>query len=214
MVNVGGYVINIDMTAYYPIFIVLLSVLFFGGTVILLLRWYQKYLRYKQYQCEIWVFNDEGHLIDVITDDAGIFYDHPTKSKLLYLRKAKTAMNPDNIPYFYRGNKKVIYFLKTGLKNYHFLNPKIKYDKLSLSVGEEDVNWAENAYERSIKVVSTEDLITKLLPYIIWALVIVGSLILMLQILKKLDVIRDVILVAKEIAVANAQAVSGTAIVK
>ena len=205
--------VNVDMTTVYLVASIVLTIVFVVGGTLLISILIIKKKRYGQFQCEIWEFNDEGQLIEVSKDRAGVFYDGNTKSRLLFLEKNKgVALNPDNIPVFYRGKERVIYLLKTGLKNFHYIRPKVKFDRVSLSVGEEDVNWAESAYERSIKTVTTGDRLTQILPYIIWALVIVGTLILMIKLLQKVDVIVDVLQLTKEIAMENAKATGTTVI--
>lgn len=206
--------INLDLSTVYPTLLIILSIVFFSGITILIIYWIIQLKKYGRYICEIWEFNDEGQLINVYEDKAGVFYDSNTKSRLLFLKNAKTALNPDKIPYFYRNNKRIIYLNKTGEKNYHYINPKIKSGHITLSVGEEDVNWAEGAFERGIKTTSSQDKFTQMLPYIIWALVIVGTLILLIKVMNNIVIIRDVMELLKEVTVELGKARAGTVVVQ
>jgi len=202
-----------DVSSMYSIGLILLSTLFFVGVAVLILFWINNRRKFGQYNILIFEFNKDGDWVFTEADRGGVFYDNYTKNKLLFLKKNKVGLNPDKMPApgYYNGKKTLLLF-KAGQKNFHYINPKIRFDRLTLSVGEEDVNWAENAYERGIKMISAPDRLTQLLPYIIWALVIIGTLILMIQLLKKVDVIKDVMITAKEIAQINAQALTGTTV--
>ena len=76
--------------------------------------------RYKQYECQVWEKNGFDQL-ELYTDDAGIFIDKKTRNKRFFLKKGKVGLNPDKIRYVKRGNKRIVYLYKTGLKNYHIV---------------------------------------------------------------------------------------------
>ena len=157
---------------------IMLFVMLIIGAILAFAVW--MYLRYKQYtefKCIIYERDGFGQLKQT-EDAAGIFVDKKTNNKRLYLKKGQVGLNPDAVPYVATAKgKKIIYFLKTGLKNYHFINLNIEDTNIHISVGEEDVNWAINSYERQKKMFS-QSMLMQLLPFM--ALAFTGIIILII----------------------------------
>jgi len=130
--------------------------------------------RFKEYKVVIWE-KDGFDQWSETTDQGGVYVDKATNNKRLFLKKCNVGLTADNVPYL-PGKKgsKIVYLLRTGLKNFHFIRINPAYPTVTLQVGEEDVNWAINAYERQKKL-GKSTLLEKLLdhlPMIIGCMVI------------------------------------------
>lgn len=167
--------------------------------------------RYKEFKVVIWHWDGFGQFSEKY-DKAGIFVDKRTKNKRLFLQKNNVGLTPDNIPYLPSGKTKVVYLLQVGLKNFRFIKPNISKKGLDFTVGEEDVNWGLNAYERGKKLFS-QTMLGQILPYA--ALFFVGIIILVLFIylFKNMGVLKDVALAFKDAAKQYALAQSGTTLI-
>jgi len=133
-----------------------------------------KWKKYKEYQVIIWEKDGFGQWNEVV-DKGGVFVDKATNNKRLFLKKANVGLTADNIPYLPGAKgRKVIYLLRTGLKNFHLIRINPEFPKLTLQIGEEDVNWAINAYERQKKLGKNTiwDKLLDHLPMIIGSMVI------------------------------------------
>jgi len=200
---IGGQALNI--------LIVVISILIVGAFVIVLTLLYLKWRRYQEYKCVVWEEDGFGQLNENI-DSAGIFVDAKTKNKRFFMRRANVGLNPDNVPYIpTRGGKKVVYLLRTGLKNFTFIKPRIK-QTLTLQVGEEDVNWAINAYERQ-KRLFNQNVLLQYMPFIALGFVSIIILIMFIYFFKDFAVLKEVAVSLKEAAVAMAQAKAGTVVI-
>jgi hypothetical protein len=175
-------------------------------------NWYKKWKRYQQYVVEVWNFNDEGVLRKITTDQAGVFQDDITKNLLLYLKSANVGLNCDNIPSVPFGGKEKIYLLKLGRKNYRFVEPKLLYNKLNVSVGEEDLNWALNTYEKVKKVAERKSMLDEWKPFIGYVIVMVFILIAFIYLFRKADVMLDVANRMLEVTKMLQQMMSGTTV--
>lgn len=180
------------------------------GIVFLIGKWYMDNIhRYKQFNCIIFQRNGFGQL-EQKKDQAGIFTDGRTKNKRLFLKNSKVGLDPDNVPYISTKGSKTIYLLQTGLKNFRFINIDIKEPLIDMTVGEEDVNWAINAYERQ-KALFQDSKWMQLLPFIAIAFVSIIILTIFIYFFKNFDVLQDVALAlertAQEIAKANADTI-------
>jgi len=174
--------------------IIIVIILIGGGFILTLLYFYFKYKKYKEFDCIIW---DEGKITET-HDKAGIFVDSKTKNKRLFLKKANVGLDPDNIPYkIGAGGKKIIYLLRSGLKNFKYIDIKVNEPNVKINVGEEDVNWAVNAYERQKKMFST-GLLMQLMPFIALAFVSIIILIIFIYFFKDFAVLKDVAINLKE----------------
>lgn len=208
MVDLAG----ISSTAL-NIFVLVMSILVFGGLIVGGVWFYLQYKRFSQFKCVIFERDGFGQLIETY-DKAGVFVDNKTKNKRLFLKKNKVGLDPDTIPYLPSvGGKRIIYLLKTGLKNFHYLNINVTKPGVTLSVGEEDVNWGINAYERGKKMFS-QSLLMQLLPFIAIAFTTIIILIIFIYFFKNFDVLADVAEALQKAAEAYAQAETGTVVIE
>jgi len=178
------------------------------GLIYAILKW----KKYKQFDCRIWEKDGFGQWRET-TDGAGIFVDKKTQNKRFFLRKNNVGLEPDNVPYIPAGGRKVVYLLCTGLKNFRFIKINVGNPNITLDVGEEDVNWAINAYERQKKIFN-RDLFMQYLPFAILAFVCVIILIIFIYFFKNFDVLKDVAVALKEAAKEMARAKAGTVIIE
>jgi len=200
---------SISATALKIVVWVLLGVVVSG--IIGFATWaYMNVRKYKDFKCIIWAVDGFGQITERY-DNAGIFVDKKTKNKRLYLKRNNVGLDPDNIPYIPSGNKKVIYLWQTGLKNFRFIKPKICNASMSFNVGEEDVNWAINAYERQKKLF-TQNSFLQYLPFIAIAFVSIIILVIFIYFFKNFDVLRDVAVALQAAANSIAQSKLGTTV--
>jgi len=158
------------------------------------------YIQYKKYnQFNIVIFQRDGfNQLTSKFDKGGIFVDSKTKNKRLFLRKHNVGLDPDNVPFIQNQNgKKTVYLLQTGLKNFHYINVNIKEPTITLSVGEEDVNWAINAYEKQKKLFQ-QSLLMQLLPFIALAFVGIIICIIFIYFFKEFATLKDMAIALKE----------------
>lgn len=201
--TVGGNVLNFAVMIFAIIFIGALV----GGFVFLYLR----YKKYSQYKCVIWERDGFGQMTERY-DMAGIFVDKKTKNKRFFMRKAKVGLDPDTVPYIPSGAKKVVYLLKLGLKNFFFIKPDIKEADISLSVGEEDVNWAINDYERQKKMFDSNTFL-QYMPFIALAFTSIIIVVIFIYFFKEFDTLREMAVAMTEAAQSIAQAKAGTVVI-
>ena len=153
---------------------------------------YRHMKRYKQYKIVIYSKDTFGQIKQEY-DEAGIFVDKTTRNKRLYLRKNNVGLNADNIPYISDAKgKKTIYLYKVGLKNFKYVNVSVNKttDDIKTHVGEEDVNWAINAYERAKKSF-TQTMLMQYLPFIVLAFVSIVILIMFLYFFQQFSVLKE-----------------------
>lgn len=189
--------------------VLLIGVIFVAGFFALATWLYLRWKQYQQFEIEIWQQDGLGKF-NVKYDKGGIFVDPKTKNKRLFIKKHKVGLDPDNVPYMPSpsGKKKVL-LLQTGLKNFRYIKPTISGQGLGFEVGEEDVNWAINAYERQKKTFG-QSMIMQLLPFLIIAFVSIIILILFINLFKVAPDLKDAAVALKEAAQSLAQAKSGT----
>lgn len=168
--------------------------------------------RYKQFLCIIWYRDGFGQLQQTF-DNAGVFIDGKTNNKRLFLQKADVGLCPDEIP-FLTGNKgkRYVYLYRKGLKNFFFLRPEINMDGVKIQVGEEDVNWSVNSYEKAKKLFSATTLL-QYMPFIALAFVSIIILIIFIYFFKDFDVLKEVALALAEASKNMANAGTGTAVI-
>ena len=171
----------------------------------------KQFRRFAEFTCIIWQKDGFGQLTQKY-DKAGIFVDKETKNKRLFLKRANVGLNPDNIPYIPTGKTKVIYLLQVGLKNFKYIRPDISDGLIHLTVGEEDVNWAINAYDGQKKLFS-QSWIMQYMPFMLLALVSMVILILFIYLFKQFGTIGGLIKEIQELAKAVAAAKSGTTVI-
>lgn len=181
----------------------LLVFLVFGILIILTIigAWvlYTRWKRYQQFKCII-LKKIGGEQLALFFDKAGIFVDPKTNIKRFFIKNARSDLDADNVPYIHAGSTKYVLLAQTGLKNFRYLDPTILNDtNLTFTVGEEDLNWAINAYERQKKMF-TDKWYTQLIPFLFLAFVVVVILALFMALFKKFDILKDVALALKDAA--------------
>lgn len=178
--------------------IVILGIIFFVGVIGIGVWLYMRWKRFKQFRCVIWERDGFGQVTETY-DDAGIFVDGKTKNKRFFMKRANVGLEPDNIPYIPTGKTKVVYLVRFGLKNFKFIKPTIKSEKVEFQVGEEDVNWAINSYDRAKKAF-LQTLLGQLLPYMMLAFISIIILIMFIYLFKNLGVFADTAIALKDTA--------------
>lgn len=204
MTQVSGLVINIA--------IMLGGILIIGGVFYVGLR---LYLEWKRHDTICIVLEEDGFgSTNMTMDKAGVYVDSKTKNKRFFLKQNNVGLNPDRIPYVKNvKGKKYVILRKIGLKNFNYVHlDELFTDNPRIVVGEEDVNWAINAYERQKKVFGST-LLQQLLPYIglaIMGIFMLGMLALLFQ---KIGVLAEVAQAFEGAAQAFAQMNAGTAVI-
>jgi len=166
---------------------------------------YMKYKDHKRYEFLCVIFGKDGFgQLTYIKDVAGIYVDNKTGNKRFFLKKHNVGLNTDTIPYIKDEKGGKIVFLKQfGLKNFKFINFEDLFKTPGeITVGEEDVNWALNSYERAKKVFG-ESMLQKLLPYmgiILMGVFVLGIVAIALGRLPEiLGLLKEVIVMLKEV---------------
>ena len=151
--------------------VILFAVVLVAAAALIAWKFISEWKR-NDYVCHI-VGKDGFKQAYLETDVAGVYIDKLTKNKRFFLRRNNVGLNPDNIPYITTAKgQKVVYLKKIGLKNFKFISWESLFTKdEKINVGEEDVNWAVNAYERQKAVFGTS-LLEKMIPYM--GLIIMG----------------------------------------
>jgi hypothetical protein len=181
--------------------ITILIALIVGGFVIAAVFLLLKWRRYNQFKCVIWEKDAFGQTKQT-EDSAGVFVDRKTKNKRFFMQKAYVGLEPDNIPYIQSGRKKIVYLYRTGLKNFQFIKPVLADNPgVSFSVGEEDVNWAVNAYDRQKKLFNT-NILLQYMPFIALAFVSIIILALFIYFFKEFKTLKEVAEAMHQAAVA------------
>ena len=173
---------------------IVFGVLVGGGLIGGGLWWYFKEKKYKEFTCVVWdKENGEAR------DSAGIFVDGKTNNKRFFMKKFNVGLCPDNVPYKRLGAKKIVYLIRDGLKNFRFVKLNVSNPNMYMTVTEEDVNWAVNAYDRQKKLFQ-QSILMQMLPIISLVFVSMVILILFFYLFKKFDVITAVASELKETA--------------
>lgn len=191
-----GMLPNVSMSGIargIMIFLIVLIVVSIIGTYLFL--WLRN-KRFKEFKVIILEKDSTGNVHESY-DRAGIFLDKKTNLKLLFMKKFKKGMNPNNVPYVTAKDKKgrlvkTIYLLKTGVSNFRFIHVSIESDMLKFTVGEEDVNWAAQDYETIIKTFQKESFWAKYGGYILFVISIIIIMIILISLFNKFAVLKDV----------------------
>lgn len=174
-----------------------------GISVWMFLKW----KKYQEFKCVIWERDGLGN-IRQYNDNAGIFVDKKTNNKRFFLQTSNVGLEPDNVPYVLVGDKKVVYMIRRGLKNFQYIKPIIADIGFKFKVTEEDVNWAVNAYERQKKIFQ-DNKFMQYLPFILLAFVSIIILVIFIYFFKEFSVLRDVGVALRQTAEALVQYKSG-----
>jgi hypothetical protein len=188
-------------------FAIIMGVLIvFGGLFFLVMLKVRVWLRYKQYTCIIFEKDALGNTIETY-DKAGVFFDKKSNQKLLRLKNLKVGFDPDRIGYHFTKKSKIIYFLKYGLKELRPISFSISNPDFTYKVGEVDLNWMIDDFNRNTLMFKTNSWLQQLLPFIIFGVLVFGVLILFYFLFQKFDVLQDVAVnlnaAAKQLAAVN-----------
>lgn len=170
---------------------------------------YMKWYRYQQYKCLIFYEDALGNT-GYKWDRAGVFMDSKTKNKLFFIKGANVGLNPDNIPFIKEGKKRIVWLFQSSLKGFSYIRPYVGNPGLHLDYGEIDLNWGTNTYER-VKRSLMKAGFMQYLPYIIWAVTVIGMLILFVNLFKQLGTFATVAQATREAAVALKEAAAAQA---
>lgn len=133
--------------------LIIILVIAVSGMIIAIVYFMRKAKRFNQFIVRIWERDGAGNLVELPSDQGGIFVDGRTKFKLLFLRRNRVGMNPSNIPYVLKTNgKKVVNLFKKGEKSFSYMRMVPNVSHFDLQVEEEDVNHAIQDYERDKKI--------------------------------------------------------------
>lgn len=168
---------------------------------------YLKWKKYQQYKCVIWERDGLGNVRQYY-DNAGIFVDRKTNNKRFFLQRSNVGLEPDNVPYVLVKDKKIVYLVRRGLKNFQYIKPVITESSFNFKVTEEDVNWAVNAYERQKKIFQ-ENKFMQYLPFILLAFVSIIILVIFIYFFKEFGTLREVATALRQTAEALVQYKSG-----
>lgn len=171
---------------------------------------YRNWKKYQAYVVEI--YEPDG---TISYDQAGVFLDSKTKNLRFHLKKNKVGLSPDELPqYSYRvpGNKRKVFLLRTSRKGLQFVKVEIDDPVIKYNVGDEDINWAVNSYERQ-KALFADNKWMALIPFIAIAFVSIIILIIFIYFFKDFAVLKEVAVAFRDAATALAQAQSGTTVI-
>jgi hypothetical protein len=172
----------------------------------------------KKYDHLVIAFEKDGFgKPNIVWDIGGIFIKGGYKR--FWLRKLRSDLSADNVPYVKDFQaKKVVFLKRSGSKNYNYLSfDELFKENSEITIGEEDINSAVIDYENAKRTFGTS-LWEKLFPYI--GLIVMGVLILgMLAILLKdipsiIASLNNLLPDLKAIAQAMAQMKSGTTVIQ
>jgi hypothetical protein len=168
--------------------------------------------KYSEYTCIVWSRNGFGQLQQNL-DHAGVFMDRRTNNIRLFMKNANVGLCPDDIPYL-PGTKgqRYVYLYRKGLKNFFFLRPNVQMEHVTVQVGEEDVNWAANSYQKA-KTLFTSSVLLQYMPFIALAFVSIIILVMFIYFFKDFKVLKEVAASLQGAAEAMRQASSGTTII-
>jgi len=166
--------------------------------------------RYSQYECLIFRKDAIGKE-DYDWDVGGIFVDGKTKNKRFFIKKHNISLNADNIPYIKKGKKRLVMLHQDGLKNFRFINPIVNTSNIKWNVGEEDVNWALQDYERQKKKWDFS-LLLQYMPYIMIGFTTIVIVVILISFFKEFKTLGTIAEAMREASHELAQAKAGTVI--
>lgn len=170
------------------IFIMLFFIILIGG-IVGGLWWWNK--QKKKYDVTCLIFEKTGSSIRYDIDIGGIFVDKVTNNKRFYLKRTRVGLEADRVPIINGGKGKVVLLYRFGLKNFKFIELDFDNNLPTITVGEEDVNWAINSYDYVKKTFGKWDF-AKVTSTIIFIVVVLGIIIVLYQLFNKFDVLVQV----------------------
>lgn len=151
---------------------------------------YYREKRFKEYTVIVWFRDALGNTHQSV-DYGGVFLDKKTNNKRLFLKFANVGLSADEIPFIPGAQgKRYVYVYRKGLKNFFYLKPQLDLAGVSINVGEEDVNWAVNSYERAKKLFAASTLM-QYLPFILLAFVSIIILVMFIYFFKDFKYIKE-----------------------
>jgi hypothetical protein len=195
----------------FSLIIIVVIALIVGAIVTALMLAYLNLRKYKQFRIIIFEKDGAGNTV-TRQDEAGVFVDGKTGNKRLFLHYASVGLSPDNIPFIGIGKERWVFLLRTGLKNFRYINVDFDGNLIKFTVGEEDVNWATNVYEAQKKRFA-QGWLAQYLPFIIIGFTSIIMLIMFVWLFNKIGTIQQIadtmLIVADKLAAAS----SGTTII-
>lgn len=211
---IPGLNLNVNTGQVQMVVITIITLLIVCGIGIAIFFWVRHKKRYGQFSCVIWEKDSLGNRIEKI-DKAGIFLDKKSGNKLFRSWKYKIKVDPDLVHYHYKGNNKVAYFLQTGINVFKPVkinisdNPGITY-----KLGEVDINWGLDEFNRYARIYQTQSLFLQYLPYMMVAVAGIIIIIMIYIVLQKFDVLASVAESLKAAASEINMARSGTTVIQ
>jgi hypothetical protein len=202
LASVAGTVLDIVVMVF--------SIIFVGGLAIGGTWFYLRSRRYGEYKCIIFEKDGFGQT-SYSTDSAGIYIDKKTNNKRFYMKKNQVGLSPDNIPYVQQGKTKLVFMQRVGLKNFKLIKINMEFNP-DFQVGEEDVNWAVNSFDKYKKMYVTSPLM-QFMPYIMIAFTTIIILVIFIYFFKSFDTLKEVMMQGKEMMQYIAQAKAGTTVI-
>ena len=188
--NIGATLETVKTTGINITVMIIIGAIIIGIGVLLYFLW-KNAKRWGEFSVIILSKDGFGHPV-MTYDIGGVFADNVTKNLRLFLKNNNAGLSADNIPYIPRPDgKKQVFLLKTGRKNFRYLNFNIDDDLFKITVGEEDVNWALNEYQKQ-KQMFTNPGLMQYLPYMMLAFVSLVILIIFIYFFKDFAVLKDV----------------------
>lgn len=194
---------------------VTIIVLILGGLIALGLLglgawWFKRWYRWRQYKVVVMEVDSTGTLIRQRSDWAGVFVDSKTKHKRFFIKGGNVSLNADDVPIVPGTNK--VYVVRHG-RDHRFLRfNRLRPTDVRLEIGEDDVNWGIETYERQKKMFDKARFL-QYMPYIMMGFTTVIILIIFIYFFKDFAVLKEVAVSLKEAAHEIAQAKAGTVIV-
>lgn len=183
---------GIKSGATFDIGLMILTVVLVLTIITLLMFLARYYLKFRAFKVVIWKQDAAGN-IQLDYDRAGIFTNKRTNAKKFWLQKNKVGLDCDKVPFIRdHKNKRVVYLLQGGTKNFKFIVPTFaKDDILYFDVTEQNVNWAIDAFKMAEATFNNKGLLDYM-PYIITGIAIVCIMILMIYVLQNFKIVAEV----------------------
>jgi len=197
------------------VMVVIVAILIIGGLLVLAVIMYLRWKKFQQYRVLILEVDDDGLVQGFRWDKAGIFVESKTKHRRFFLKRSRFSLSADKVPVVYpRGKgKPMVSCVKLSNTDYRFLwLNNLRPQAVNLVVGEDDVNWAIETYERMQKLFDRSTLL-QYMPFLMLAFVSIIILIIFIYFFKDFSVLKEVAVELGKAAQAMAQARAGTVVV-
>jgi hypothetical protein len=187
---------NISSVSIIKTVVIIMMILIVLAAIGIWLFIYFKNKKYKEFTVIIFEKDTFGNTHER-HDKAGIFLDKKTNLKLLFLKRLKKGLNPNQIPYVTSVDKKgrqikIIYMVKIGVSNYKFCDVKLDNGVMKFTVGEEDVNWAAQDYETITKTFGQQSFLEKYGGLIAFIVTVIIVSVVLMSLFNKFEVLGEV----------------------